>query len=113
MSGIVFFKTQQLARIREFYNKQIGMDVWLEQADCVILQHGNLLVGFCTRDTTDICGVITIYYQTKNEVDEKYERFKAIALAPPKINEKYDIYHFFIKDPDDRFVEFQQFLNPI
>ncbi len=49
MAGIVFFKTKNLALIRNFYLSNIGMELWLDQKDCVIMQHGNLLLGFCDR----------------------------------------------------------------
>jgi hypothetical protein len=36
-----------------------------------------------------------------------------IAYDPPKINEKYEIYHFFASDPENRVIEFQSFLHPV
>ena len=113
MSGILFFKTRDKDGVKEFYQTQVGMDVWLEQKDCVILKHGNLLVGFCTRDETDTCGMLTFFYPTKEEVDTMYERMKSRAEDTPKENEKYDIYHFFAKDPENRIIEFQAFLHPV
>jgi predicted lactoylglutathione lyase len=112
MAGIIFFKTQQLDLLRSFYVDQIGMEVWLEQADCVILRSGNMLVGFCQRDQTDTCGMITFFYKTREEVDQMYEKFKECSLQPPRKNDKYRIYHCFVQDPDGRSVEFQQFLHP-
>ena len=113
MAGIIFFKTQQLKSIIHFYQERIGMTVWLEQADCTILQHGNMQLGFCQRDQTDTCGVITFYYDTREEVDAMYEKFHGCSLQSPQKNDKYKIYHCFVKDPDGRSVEFQQFLEPV
>ena len=45
LAGIVFFRTTMLQEIVEFYVTDIGMHVWLEQDDCIILSHGNLLLG--------------------------------------------------------------------
>lgn len=89
------------------------MKLWLEQADCIIMKHENLLVGFCQRDQTDTCGMITFYFETQEEVDTMYEKFKECSLQPPQKNDKYKIYHCFINDPDGRSVEFQQFLHPV
>lgn len=113
MAGIIFFKTQHIDLLKEFYSTRIGMEIWLEQADCVILKHGNLLVGFCQRDQTDTCGVITFYYETQDEVDAMYGRFKECSLQPPRKNDTYRIYHCFIRDPEGRTVEFQKFLEPV
>lgn len=113
MSGILFFKSQDKEKMKEFYRSQIGMEIWLEQADCVILKHGNLLLGFCDRGEVDRCGMITFFYPSRGHIDEMYEKFKASAKEKPKENEKYRIYHFFAEDPEKRKVEFQAFLHPV
>ncbi len=113
MAGIIFFKTKSLELIREFYIKRIGMELWLEQADCIILKHGNLLLGFCQREDADTQGIITFVYDNTDQVYNMYKKFRTEALAEPVVNEKYNIYHFFAKDPEGRLVEFQYFLQPV
>ncbi len=113
MNGIVFLKTQNLDRLTEFYINQIGCGLWLEQADCRIFKHGNLLLGFCNREQTDTCGIITFFYATREEVDRMFSKFKSIAISEPKENEKYQIYNFFAKDPDGRMIEFQWFMHEV
>ncbi|MEO0142436.1 MAG: VOC family protein [candidate division WOR-3 bacterium] len=113
MSGIVFFKTRDLNGIVEFYAKKIGMEEWLRQSGCVILRHGNMLLGFCQSEELENQGIITFFYQNTDQVYEMYKRFRLEALTEPTVNEKYNIYHFFIKDPEGRMVEFQTFLQPI
>ena len=44
---MVFFGTQKIVELEEFYIDVLGMCVWLRQADCVIMKYGNLLLGFC------------------------------------------------------------------
>ena len=66
MPGIVFFKTTMLNRIVDFYTMEIGMTVWLKQADCIILRFENMLVGFCQRDSGELEGLITFDYKTKD-----------------------------------------------
>ena len=88
------------------------MKIWLEQADCVILKHGNLLLGFCDREELDTCGMITFFYPMRAEIDAMYEKFRDSAKDKPRENEKYDIYHFFAEDPEKRTIEFQAFLHP-
>ena len=113
MSGIVFWKTRALTVMKDFYTRRVGMSVWLEQEDCVILAHGNMLVGFCSREDVDAGGLITVFYPDRDLVDAAYEGFAADADAPPRANEKYEIYHFFAKDPEGRDLEFQSFDRPL
>jgi len=46
-------------------------------------------------------------------VDRQYQKFKSIAIASPKENKRYRIYHFYARDPDGRSIEFQYFMHPI
>ncbi len=113
MSGIVFYNTKDIERIKDFYISKIGMEVWLEQADCIILKHGNMLIGFCSRQETETGGIIGFFYKNTDQVYEMYKKLRLVAKAEPTVNEKYKIYHFFAKDPDDRTIEFQTFLHQV
>ncbi len=113
MDGIVFFKTEKLQRLRQFYEHDLKMDIWLEQADCIIFRNGNQLLGFCQRDQTDTEGMITLFGASRSWVDAMYERFEAMAVSPPQDNQKYKIYQCFIQDPDGRMIEFQHFSNVV
>ncbi|MBN1677309.1 MAG: VOC family protein [Candidatus Thermoplasmatota archaeon] len=109
MSGLVFLSTRRLREIVDFYTARLGMEVWLEQEDCTILHHGNLMLGFCQRERADACGIITFYFSSTEEVDGRYEDLKDLAEGPPKENPKYRIYHFFLRDPEGRRLEIQKF----
>jgi nitroreductase len=113
MSGIVFMASRQLPRLKEFYVGRLGMEIWLEQADCVLFKHGNLLIGFCHRDRTDSGGMITLFFPGRDEVDEMYRRLGDCAQSPPRANATYEIYQFFAADPEGRTVEFQSFDHPV
>jgi len=113
MAGIFFLKTENLARILEFYTGRVGMTVWLEQPDITILRHENLLIGFQQHDTSDVAGVITFFYPGKDDVDAMYESLRDVALDHPRTNERYRIYNFFARDPDGRTIEFQHFLHEL
>lgn len=113
MAGIVFLRTTQLERMRAFYTERIGMSVWLEQPDIAILRHGNLLIGFHGQASADLDGLITFFYETREEVDAMYERVRDIASTEPRENSKYRIYNFFAVDPEGRKLEFQHFLHPV
>jgi nitroreductase len=109
MNGIIFFKTLKLAEVIVFYTRTMGMTIWLEQADCVILQKGNLLLGFCQRDRIDSQGMITFFTESREEVDRLYELLRERSEKSPAFNDKYGIYQFFALDPEGRTVEVQWF----
>jgi nitroreductase len=112
MSGLTFFGTGDLEKMKDFYIYRVGMNLWLEQEDCAVFSHGNLLLGFCTREQKDDSGIITFFYSEEREVDEVYERLQDVATSEPVADEKYGIFHFFAADPEGRRVEFQCFFNP-
>jgi nitroreductase len=111
MSGLTFHRSTKYKEIVTFYKDKIGMNIWLEQGGCTILQKGNFLLGFCDRDQADTDGMVTFFFESKEEVDLYYEKLRENAEAPPKVTEVYRIYHFFAKDPEGRNVEFQTFLH--
>ncbi len=72
-----------------------------------------MLLGFCERGELENQGIITFFYENTDQVYQLYKRFRLEALAEPAVNDKDNIYHFFINDPEGRLVEFQTFLQPI
>lgn len=113
MSGIVFFRTARHDEVIEFYRDRVGASVWLEQPDCTILTYEGFKFGFCQRDQTDDCGILTFYFDTRAEVDECFDALEDVAIDEPRTNDTYDIYQFFAKDPDGRHAEFQTFLHEL
>ena len=111
--GIVFLRTAQFEAVKSFYLDRVGMEVWLEQPDITILRHGNLLVGFCDHPEGGLEGVLTFFYDSREEVDAMYAKLSDIATTEPKENTKYRIYNFFGEDPEGRTIEFQCFLHPL
>ncbi|MHA2069337.1 MAG: VOC family protein [Candidatus Thorarchaeota archaeon] len=113
MAGIIFFRTKNLDETIQFYAERLGMIVWLEQKGCTILNHGNLLLGFCQKDVFETEGVITFFYETGNDVDKMYSELQDIATTTPVENDAYQIYQFYAKDPEGRTLEFQSFLHEL
>jgi hypothetical protein len=111
MNGIVFFKTKNLERIKKFYLETVECSVWMDQGDCLIFQFGEFLFGFCQRENTDKCGMLTFFFPEKSRVDFFYKRFIGQTDGAPRDNPRYPIYHFFAEDPDGRVLEFQYFYN--
>lgn len=113
MSGIVFFKTLHLDDITTYYCNTLNCTLWLDQGDCKIIRHGNLMIGFHTGDRVDRDALITFFYDEKSDVDRMYERMKPTAESSPVTNEKYRIYQFFARDPEGRRLEFQYFSHQV
>ena len=113
MSGLIFLPTSDLRAAIAFYQSKLGMDLWLDQGDCAGMQHGNLLLGFCERSGEPFEGIITLFYETWEEVDATYLTLEDLAEGPPEENEAYRIYHFFARDPEGRRLEFQAFLHEL
>lgn len=109
MSGIIFFTTNDREEIVSFYLDRLGFEIWIEQVGCTILRHDNLLLGLCDGEDTDTAGVVTLFFDDRDAVDDRYEELTDIAHDPPAYNEDYDIYQFFADDPDGRTLEFQTF----
>ncbi|WP_089879494.1 VOC family protein [Halogeometricum limi] len=111
--GIVFFRTTNREATTAFYTDRVGAELYLEQPDCTILKHGNMLFGFCDGEETESEGIVTFVYDTAEEVDAMHERVGDAAREDPHENERYDIYQFFAADPDGRTVEFQTFRHDV
>ena len=107
--GIVFFATEKLDSVTDFYIDKVGCELWLDQGACKILKHGNMLFGFCKSDHTDKEAVITFFYPEKEMVDSIYKQMESIAEEKPEMNPKFNIYHFYGRDPENRSIEFQYF----
>lgn len=89
------------------------MNVWLEQPHCYIYKKGNLLIGFIEAEVAETEGIITIFNQDKVVIEKAYEKYSALVTQDLKVNEKFNIYHFYINDPEGRKIEFQTFLHPL
>ena len=113
LGGIVFLKTRQPDQVRDFYVDRVGCTIWLDQGGCFILQHGNLLLGFCDREEVDTSGVFTFFYTSREEVDRMYDKLHDIADDVPRDNHRFRIYHFYATDPEGRLIEFQYFNHSI
>ena len=113
IGGIVFFQTQRLEILKDFYVNRVGCELWLDQGACLIFKHGNFLLGFCLGDEANTEGTLTFFYENKKEVDRMFQKIKEITVSPPKENKKYRIYHFYAHDPEGRSIEFQHFLHPV
>lgn len=113
MGMIYFKKSTDINTLKDFYTNRLGMELWLDQGSCLIFRHNDYLIGFCEGDSAEVEGTTTFFYEYESELMSKYEELKELADGPPRINEQFNIRQFFIKDPEGRSLEFQNFLHPI
>ncbi len=117
---VTFIYVGNMSRSADFYSRVLGLKLRLDQGTCRIYQVApGACLGICARKEGGVRrdavkeGVILTLVTDK--VDDWYERLRGEGvriLDPPRINEKFQIYHFFLEDPDGYKLEVQKFLDP-
>ncbi|MEM6429603.1 MAG: VOC family protein [Deinococcota bacterium] len=117
---IAFYPCQDLAATRDFYTRDLGLKLVREQETCLIFRVAAAgYVGFCQLEATQPALahhnalIITLLSE---DVEAVYKRCLALGIeteGAPKHNTKYNIEHFFAKDPDGYRIEIQRFLEPL
>ncbi len=112
---ITFLGTNDLDKTHEFYNKLLGLELYKDQGLCRIynVAEGGK-IGFCCHMDVVLGDKSPIITLLTPHVDTAYENLKNQGyevIKEPKINTKFNIYHFFIKDPNSYTVEIQKFLD--
>jgi len=83
---ITFLGTNDLKKTSNFYQNILGLTLYKDQKMCLIFHiNKQSKIGFC-------------------------EHIPKIAESP-KLNKKFNIYHFFFKDPNGYTIEIQRFLE--
>ena len=113
---ITFLHTTDIKRTAQFYEKTLELLLVRDQGVCRIYKtSANGYLGFCTHlEMTRQEGVILTL--VTEDVDGWYKRLKEKGVeiaARPSHNPKYQIYHFFFKDPNGYTLEIQRFNNPL
>lgn len=118
---ITFLYTRDLTTSARFYEDKLGLQLWLDQGTCRIYRvMGESYLGVCQASDSSILtadnptGVI--FTLVTQQVDEWYEYLKAQGVEfekPPSTNEKYKIYHCFLRDPNGYLIEIQRFLHDL
>jgi len=114
---ITFLHSNDLEATRHFYSKILGMNLVRDQGTCLIFRvTETAYLGFCEHIVPIQPGRRIILTLVTDNVDRWHEilREKKIeVMDSPKSNPKYQIYHFFLRDPDGYTVEIQKFDNPL
>ena len=114
---ITFLHSQNLQATRTFYSEVLALPLVRDQGTCIIFGTAqNAFLGFCEHIDSIPTGRRVILTLVTEDVDGWYQKLKsrqADLLGEPEANPKYQIYHFFLKDPDGYWVEIQRFDHPI
>ncbi len=113
---VVFIYVEDLDRSSAFYGDSLELPLVLEQAHCRIYRvSAGAFVGICEsgdRPTTPEGVIITL---VRDDVDGFCERLieRGIELEQlPAHNDRFAIYHAFLRDPDGYLIEIQRFDDP-
>ncbi|MAT44492.1 MAG: glyoxalase [Anaerolineaceae bacterium] len=111
---ITFLPTNKFTEMEAFYSGLLSLKKVLDQGDCIIFKTtDSSYIGFCERELELGSNRIILTLVT-DQVDEFYEQLQKKSVqceSKPCLNEKYAIYHFFVKDPNGYLVEIQQFVK--
>jgi len=113
---IGFYPCRDLHATTAFYG-QLGLTLVRDQGSCVIFRvSAGGYLGFCehTEVLPEHPGLILTL--VLDEVDAAYEQLTTLGVTtegPPRLNERFGIYHFFARDPEGYRLEVQRFLDPL
>ena len=113
--SIFFLGTKDLIKTHEFYHEILGLEMIKDQKVCKIYKiTDQSSIGFCEHIEPTVNEKSPIVTFLCDSVDDTYNNLEDKGLIineAPTINEKFNIYHFFIKDPNGYTLEFQKFLK--
>jgi catechol 2,3-dioxygenase-like lactoylglutathione lyase family enzyme len=113
---VTFLYTRDLTTTADFYEKTMELRLVLNQGSCRIYQiNGDAFLGFCQRAEAPERPIGVIFTLVTADVDGWYAYLqgKGVSLEKaPERNPEYNIYHFFLRDPNGYLIEIQRFLDP-
>lgn len=111
---ILFLGTDDLKATDNFYRNVLGLELYKDQKVCMIYKiNEKASIGFCTHIKKTIEEKSPIITLIVDNVDEVYNTLKNKGVkveSEPKRNDKFNIYHFFLKDNNGYTLEIQRFL---
>jgi catechol 2,3-dioxygenase-like lactoylglutathione lyase family enzyme len=114
---ITFLHAQDLEETRRFYTEVLGLPLVRNQGTCLIFRVNQAaFLGFCEHIERIPPGRKVILTLVSDDVDGWYAALKENGqslIDPPMANPNYQIYHFFISDPNGYWIEIQRFDQPL
>ncbi len=114
---ITFLHARDLGATYHFYCDLLGLPLVRDQGTCLIFRTApDAFLGFCEHIQPMDPGRKVILTLVSDDVDGWYRYLisKGLPLVDqPKANPQYQIYHFFLEDPDGYPIEIQKFDQPL
>lgn len=114
---MVFLRTNDMKKTRNFYEEILNFPIALEQSGCIVFKVGKYgYWGFCentqvpVENPEQVC--LTMVVKSVEEVDSWHKHIVnsgANATRAPQKTEKYKIYNSFYSDPTGYTIEIQYF----
>lgn len=113
---VTFLRTADLGTTAEFYETVVGLPLILDQGSCRIYRTGGTsFIGFCHHLEAPALPQGIILTLVSSDVDGWYHYLQEHGVSierKPLHNLRFNIYHFFFRDPSGYLIEIQQFLDP-
>lgn len=113
---ITFLYVTDLQRSAEFYEQKLRLSLWMDQGSCRIYHLFNdSYIGICQQREGKVPSKEGVIFTiVTDEVGLWHDTLTARGVEfekAPEINETYNIYHCFLRDPDGYLIEIQRFLD--
>lgn len=113
---IPFYPVHDLAATRDFYERELGLELERDEARCLIFRAAQGHLGFCLHEGPLPDHEALTLSLVAPDVDSVYQRLRGLGVEieqAPRRNEHYSVYHFLARDPDGYRVEVRKFLEPL
>ena len=114
---ILFLPTDNLEKTQAFYADTLGLTLVRDQGLCRIYQSAPAAyVGFCERGYTIPSEFRLVVTLLIDDVDGVYQALQGKGVnteSVPTFSEQFQVYQFFLRDPNGYLVEVQRFKDPL
>ena len=112
---VTFLLVADLQVSSRFYQKSLGLELVLDQGDCRIFRvSSTAFIGICERAERGDPNTVLVTLVV-DDVEARHRELVAAGVRcekEPQLNDKYNVYHAFYRDPDGYLIEVQRFLDP-
>ena len=117
---VTFLHARNLAETAVFYEQILGLKLVLDQGSCrIYATGGDAYLGFCQTVGEHMQAPPAVNHIMLTLVTSDVDGWHAYLLEkgvviekPPTLNEKFNIYQCFLRDPNGYLIEIQTFLDP-
>ena len=114
---VMFLPTNNLPEIIDFYEGVLGLELVRDQKLCRIYKKGeSSYLGFCERGYVippEFRVVITLLIDDVEGVYELLTTRNIATESKPELSEQFNVYQFFVRDPNGYLLEIQKFIEPL